>query len=473
MITVVWFRQDLRVHDQPLLHRAAALGAPVVPLYVLPAHWTVPGPEGEDRLGAPKSAFLEECLADLSLSLEALGLALVTVVASPVTLLDDWHQREPLQVVTAEADAPEEAQAIASLRARGLTVHEVGSRTLLAATALPWQGTFPATFSRFRRQVERHSGPFVDRPEGKPPALGSALAPPVPAGTKGVAPVLAQRRAGWQRCDKDYFSLPGGEQSARQWLQRYLFDARHIAHYKQTRNQLIGEGYSSRLSAALAWGCLSVRQIWHAILEYEQHYGANSHSYWLRFELLWREFFHWSLREHGVQSFCFTGLSDRQAEPPCLDSLAQRRWLAWQSATTGLPFIDANLRELLATGYVSNRGRQVLASFLVQDLGLDWRLGARWFERHLVDHDVASNWGNWAYIAGYGHDARGGRRFSPTREWWRHDPDASYLYYWLPELAGLSRVACLECHFRSVDQYHELAYPAPVISLPDSDRVVS
>ena len=94
MITVVWFRQDLRVHDQPLLHRAAALGAPVVPLYVLPAHWTVPGPEGEDRLGAPKSAFLEECLADLSLSLEALGLALVTVVASPVTLLDDWHQRE-------------------------------------------------------------------------------------------------------------------------------------------------------------------------------------------------------------------------------------------------------------------------------------------------------------------------------------------------------------------------------------------
>ena len=86
MITVVWFRQDLRVHDQPLLHRAAALGEPVVPLYVLPAHWTVPGPEGEDRLGAPKSAFLEECLADLSLSLEALGLALVTVVASPVTL---------------------------------------------------------------------------------------------------------------------------------------------------------------------------------------------------------------------------------------------------------------------------------------------------------------------------------------------------------------------------------------------------
>lgn len=478
MITVLWFRQDLRVHDQPLLHEAARLGNPVLPLYVLPRHWTEPGPQGMDRLGSAKAAFLQECIADLASSLDAMGLTLITAVTEPAALLGHWHRSTPLQVVTAEADAPEEQADLAALRAMGIPVHEVGSRTLLCASALPWGASFPATFSRFRKQVERDAGPSVSPPEGLAPTLMGAQPLSLPQGTDSVVATLTARRGRWQRNTQDYFSLTGGEQAARDWLQQYLFADRHIAHYKSTRNQLIGAGYSSRLSAALAWGCVSVRHVWHAILAYEQRFGSSQHSYWLRFELLWREFFHWSMRAHGVQAFRYAGLRLFDPPPSRLTSSpanASRHWQAWCTAQTGLPFIDANLKELMATGYLSNRGRQNLASFLIHDLGLDWRWGACWFEQHLVDHDVASNWGNWAYIAGVGHDAQGGRRFSPTRQWWRHDPQAEYVRYWLPALANASREQILQLHFPMERDFRNAAfpdYPAPILALPDSDREV-
>ncbi len=476
MITVVWFRHDLRVQDQPLLHKAAALGAPVLPLYVLPERWTRPGQEGFDRLGPAKAVFLQECLADLSASLDVLGLTLNMALASPAALLGHWHQSTPLQVVTAHADAPEEQQDIDALRAAGITVYEVDSRTLLPSSTLPWEGSFPATFSRFRKKVERRGGPQVPAAEGDPPLLQAATPLPLPEGVASVVAALGARRGDWQRDSQHYFSLSGGEQAARQWLYQYLFEERHIRHYKATRNQLIGTGYSSRLSAALAWGCLSVRHVWHAILDYEQQFGGDQHSYWLRFELLWREFFHWSQREYGAAIFRFSGLQLFDHEGAvCLErnEKASDFWQAWCAAETGLPFIDANLKELMATGYLSNRGRQNLASFLVHDLGLDWRSGARWFEHHLVDHDVASNWGNWAYIAGVGHDAQGGRRFSPTRQWWRHDPHADFVRYWLPVMNGLSRQQILQRHFASDAESAWQGYPVPIVSLPDSDREVS
>ncbi|WP_162136909.1 DASH family cryptochrome [Alcanivorax hongdengensis] len=471
MITVIWFRQDLRVQDQPLLRRAAALGAPVLTLYVLPERWLAAGEEGFDRLGPAKSCFLLESVQALADGLNALGLTLVTACGGPASLLAHWQAQAPLQVVTAEADAPEEQAGLAALRRAGIPVHEVASRTLLCGDTRPGASSLCGSFSRFRRRVEADGGPPVAQPEGPPPALAAAAPLPLPAGTESALAPLQQRCRHWLRNHRDYFSLPGGEPVARRWLEQYLFSDRHIAHYNATRNQLIGSGFSSRLSAALAWGCLSVRRVWHAILEYERRHGASEHSYWLRFELLWREFFHWSLREHGTAVFRYQGLSPSPDFPPLEEACHQGYWQRWCQARTGLPFIDANLRELMATGYLSNRGRQNLASFFVHDMGLDWRRGARWFEHHLVDHDVASNWGNWAYIAGKGHDARGGRRFSPTRQWWRHDPHAAHLHHWLPPLRRLTPEQCLALHF-SAGQPDPLAdYPAAMLALPAADRV--
>jgi deoxyribodipyrimidine photo-lyase len=123
----------------------------------------------------------------------------------------------------------------------------------------------------------------------------------------------------------------------------------------------------------------------------------------------------------------------------------------------------------MATGYASNRGRQNLASFWVNDMGLDWRRGARWFQHYLVDDDVASNWGNWAYIAGVGHDARGGRRFSPTRQCQQYDPRGEHLHYWLPALRGLSARQCLSLHFTFGQADPLPDYPAAMLPLPAAD----
>ena len=470
MITVVWFRQDLRVADQPLLQRAASLSQPVLGLYLLPDHWLHADADGMDRLGPAKSAFLLESLNDLQAQLAQRGLTLQCLRAEPVTLLSHWHARQPLQVITAAAQAPEEAAMIAALRQAGIRVIEEETQTLLAAEAVPWQGAFPATFSRFRRKVESRHGVPVTSPQGPPPSLSAAQPLPAPPFAEPAREVLAQRCQFWRCNSQDYFSLSGGEQAGLQWLEHYLFETRSVDHYKQTRNRLIGAHFSSRLSAFLAWGNLSVRRVWQRILDYDAMHGSNPGSEWLRVELLWREFYHWSLREHGARVFHFAGLNDegpRWPEPASL--LAREYWQRWCQANTGLPFIDANLRELMATGYASNRGRQNLASFWVHDMGLDWRRGARWFQHHLVDDDVASNWGNWAYIAGVGHDARGGRRFSPTRQCQHYDPEGEHLHYWLPALRALSARQCLSLHFTFGQDDPLPDYPAAMLPLPAAD----
>ncbi len=474
MTTVVWFRQDLRVADQPLLHRAASLSQPVLGLYLLPDHWLQADADGMDRLGPAKSAFLLESLDDLQARLAQLGVVLQCLRADPVALLTHWQAHQPLTVITAAAQAPEELAIISALRQSGIRIVEEETQTLLAADALPWEGPFPATFSRFRRKVDRRGGVAVTALEGAAPPLNAARPLPPLAGAEPAREILAQRCQHWQRHRRDYFSLSGGEQAGQQWLEHYLFETRSVDHYKQTRNRLIGDHFSSRLSAYLAWGNLSVRRVWQRILDYEARHGPGAGSEWLRVELLWREFFHWSLREHGARVFRRRGLNDHEPSPTLPTSaFADEYWQRWCRAETGLPFIDANLREMVATGYVSNRGRQNLASFWVHDMGLDWRRGARWFQHHLVDDDVASNWGNWAYIAGVGHDARGGRRFSSTRQCQQYDPEAAYLHYWLPALRGLSARRCLSLHF-SFGQAAALPdYPAAMLPLPAGDLRVS
>ena len=159
---------------------------------------------------------------------------------------------------------------------------------------------------------------------------------------------------------------------------------------------------------------------------FEERLGANEGTYWLVFELLWRDFFQFTFAKHGPALFLRKGLTDAL---PSSDQ-DQGRFQTWCEGRTGEPFIDANMRELAATGWMSNRGRQNAASFLIHDLGLDWRMGACWFERLLIDHDPCSNWGNWAYIAGVGNDPRGGRRFDPQDQAARYDPDGTYVRHW-------------------------------------------
>ena len=180
-------------------------------------------------------------------------------------------------------------------------------------------------------------------------------------------------------------------------------------HLQEDQKWTVGADYSSKFSPWLASGALSAREIHHEVKRYEAEHGANESTYWLSVELLWRDFFQFTAAKHGPP-FQACGNSPQTYS----GTIHGARFQAWCEGRTCQAFIDANMRELVPTGWMSNRGRQNVASYLVHDLGLDWRMGAYWFERMLIDYDPCSNWGNWQYLAGVGNDPSEGRRFDPS-----------------------------------------------------------
>jgi deoxyribodipyrimidine photo-lyase len=216
-------------------------------------------------------------------------------------------------------------------------------------------------------------------------------------------------------------------------LETYLWEGDRLRRYKKTRNGMLGADYSSKFSAWLNAGCLSPRRVYEEVKRYEDERVSNDSTYWLVFELLWRDFFQFQFLKHGTAHFTREGIRNRTDIDWRSEETEFRRWARGE---TGIPFIDANVRELNRTGYMSNRGRQNVASFFANNLRLDWRRGAAYFETQLVDYDPCSNYGNWAYIAGVGNDSRN-RYFNILKQARKYDGNAEYVKHWLPELADL------------------------------------
>jgi deoxyribodipyrimidine photo-lyase len=220
----------------------------------------------------------------------------------------------------------------------------------------------------------------------------------------------------------------GGETAALARLHDYAVERHLIGRYDDTRNQMLGEAFSTKFSAWLANGSLSARQVWAAINAYDLTHGPRSKgAMQLRLELLWRDYFILLAQKAGPNFFRWRGLRGQQPKPTQPDKEA---FQAWAAGHTGNAFVDANMRELEATGFMSNRGRQNVASYLIHDLHQDWRWGAAWFEHQLVDHDPALNWGNWKYIAGTGTDVRD-TAFDVAQQARRYDPQGKYVRTWL------------------------------------------
>lgn len=427
MTSLMWFKQDLRANDNPVL-AAAMQHAHCLPVYCLDPRWFLPDSRGLLRCGARRAQFILESLVDLRRTLRLLGSDLLVLVGSPEQVLPALCSELGVDLLyTHDEHAPEEQAQLARLQQSlpgRVELKLAASNALFDPAQLPFAlEKLPGVSTRFRHQIEKRP------PEHCPLDLPFDLAP-LPAGALqmigaipslaelGLPPVLVDSRT----------ALPagGGETAGRAWLDDYLWGSQAVRHYKETRNELLGSYFSSKLSAWLAHGCLSPRWIVQELRAHEAVHGANDSTYWLWFELLWREFFRLSLRLHGAAFFRLGGLAGG-APPRGKD----QRWIDWREGHTGQPFVDACLAELNASGFLSNRGRQIAASYLAHDLQQDWRLGASWFEQQLIDYDVASNWGNWAYIAGVGHDPRGGRAFNVAMQAQRHDPEGCYVAAWL------------------------------------------
>lgn len=196
--------------------------------------------------------------------------------------------------------------------------------------------------------------------------------------------------------------------------------------YFETRNGLVGDEYSTQLSPYLSCGALNVKHLYNMVKDYESRCGANKSTYWIVFELLWRDFFYHSASFNGNLIFSKSGPN---AEKDFSDYHLGEEELQRLFAKTD--FMQAAYNELIHTGFLSNRVRQIFASQFINDLELDWRRGAKLFEKYLIDYDVHSNWGNWQYLAGVGHDPRGHRYFDLQKQLERYDPDGLYIKKWI------------------------------------------
>jgi deoxyribodipyrimidine photo-lyase len=437
---VFWFRHDLRLHDNPALTHAVQLARQrhtwLLPVVVLdPAQTTALTPWGFARQGPHRSQFVAEGVAALAERLHALGTPLWVCHADPVATLTEYVQQLRIsELVCEDIPAPEEQATVAALTTAcatlGARLTTVWQSTLYAPESLPMPPEqVPDTFTAFRQKLES-SGVVEAQPlpevtewplasEGTPQTIRlntatSGHATPQPARPdKESTPTVAGR---------------GSESAVLAHLARYC--AHGLPHtYKATRNALTGFEHSSRWSPWLASGALSARQAMAAIRRFEAEHGANDSTYWLWFELLWRDHFRWMHVKHGTALYRARGLGPPLSQSPTSTHNAQG-FQRWRSGHTGQPLVDAGMRELAATGWLSNRMRQIVASYLIHDLGGDWRAGAAWFEHMLLDFDTCSNQGNWAYIAGRGTDPRGGRRFNTEKQTQDHDPNGHYRKLW-------------------------------------------
>ncbi len=335
-------------------------------------------------------------------------------------------------------------------------------QTLYHPNELPFQiENLPELFTNFRKAVEKYAS--VYKPFPTPTQL-----PNLPEIDLGELPQLTA----WHltlpnRDQRAVLTFTGGETEGMARIQHYFWKSDRLQRYKETRNQMLGADYSSKFSPWLAHGCLSPRYIYQQIKDYEQQRLANDSTYWLVFELLWRDYFRFIAAKHGDRLFYRSGL--QKILIPWQEDWT--RFTLWQAGKTGFPLIDANMRELEATGFMSNRGRQNVASFLTKNLGINWQMGAEWFESMLIDYDVCSNWGNWNYIAGVGNDARGFRHFNIVKQSKDYDSEGIYLKHWLPELAAIPASRVHEPWTLSPEEQYRfdirlgVDYPRPIVDL--------
>ncbi|MGK7912302.1 MAG: DASH family cryptochrome [Synechococcus sp.] len=428
---LLWFRNDLRLHDHEALYEAMKQQAEIVPVYCFdPRHFGQTS-YGFPKTGAFRAQFLLESVADLKRSLQAKGSDLIIRVGQPEEVIPTLAKQLEAKAVHYHEEVTSEELAVEDALEAALISIQVKLEAFWGATLyhpddLPFDvRRMPELFTNFRKQVEKNSSLRPTYPTPK-------KLPPLPAIAVGQLPQLTD--LGLEapiRDDRAVLAFKGGETAGKARLKEYFWTQNCLKDYKQTRNGMLGADYSSKFSAWLALGCLSPRWIAEQVEEYEAQRVRNDSTYWLIFELIWRDFFRFICEKHGDRIFYPSGL--QKLHIPWKEDW--RRFDLWREGKTGYPLVDANMRELAATGFMSNRGRQNVGSFLTKNLGIHWKMGAEWFESLLIDYDVCSNWGNWNYTAGVGNDARGFRYFNIPKQAKTYDLKGDYARHWLPELA--------------------------------------
>jgi deoxyribodipyrimidine photo-lyase len=416
-LNIVLFNDVIRITDNLALYKAAQQNLPIVGIYCFePEVFQYRTFEHIERCAKTRLNYITSSLFILKQKLEKFKIPLIVSKKSIHHLISEIPF-EINQVFAEEMMASQEKKAIKKLKKANYSINTFSSNGLLDSESLPFEiSQLPDTFTQFRKIVEKK---FSAR-KIYTPQLKTQTSLPFDI-SKWNDVELSQ--------DKE-----AGEDKALERLNYYFFESKKVSTYKITRNGLLGPDYATRISPFLAQGSISAIAVYEQLQQYETNIEANESTYWVFFELLWREYFRWISVKYGDALFHMNGLKNESFQGYGNKAKFER----WCNGETGIPFIDANMRELNTTGFMSNRGRQNVASFLCKDLGIDWRWGAAYFESKLIDYDVSSNWGNWCYVAGVGNDPRENRWFNIQKQAHNYDAKAIYIKHMIPELAHLS-----------------------------------
>lgn len=424
-INIVWFKNDLRTKDQISLFKASQEDLPFIGLYIFDEDFYQKKQFGFRKIGKFRAKFLLESVQDLKLNLAELNIPFLTKFGKTKEIFEKLNERYSIQKIFCEEEFTQEE--IDVERGVSFALSNVKFEKSYSQFFLEPDFVFgklekiPALFTTFRNKVEKN---FIVRKPLKIEKRKALFELEIPSDK------IDLEKLGFENFEThphSAFPFSGGENAAWERLHYYFEKTQLLKDYKNTRNGLVGSDYSSKFSSWLANGSISAVSIYDEVKKFEQKFGANESTYWLIFELLWRDYFKFIALQHRNKIFNKNGLQpyknlDFQHNPQKLEQ--------WIFGKTHSEFVNANMIELQKTGFMSNRGRQNVASYFCKNLKLDWRIGAAYFEEMLIDYDVHSNYGNWLYLAGIGNDARD-RSFNTEKQAEQYDSDKKFRNLWL------------------------------------------
>ncbi|WP_299683166.1 DASH family cryptochrome [uncultured Dokdonia sp.] len=426
--SLVWFKNDLRIQDQQSLYNAIAKGNRVITLYCFESSLFKEDIFGFKKTEKYRAQFLLETIKGLKTSLESLNIDLLLYYDNVSHVIPKIIQSYQITDIFLQKEWTQEEEHVVTQvkeHTHNITWHESYDQFLFHPDDIPYQ-TFqeiPNVFTTFRKECEKNIS--------IQPILPSIQQLPVSNRIQNNTKVPTLSVLGLDTFTIDArtaFPFKGGEAHAKKRITHYFWETQKLAYYKKTRNGLVGTDYSSKLSPWLANGSISPRQIYWEVKQFEKEIKKNQDTYWLIFELIWRDYFKYVSFKYGNAIFKRGGILDKEYEWYTNQAALQD----WIHGKTPYDFVNANMIELRETGWMSNRGRQNVASYWAKELKQDWRIGAAYFESMLIDYDVHSNYGNWIYNAGVGNDPRD-RKFNIKGQAERYDPQRKFRNLWLQQ----------------------------------------
>jgi deoxyribodipyrimidine photo-lyase len=427
MNNLIWFRNNLRVQDNTSLLEATKNSGKTIGLFCFDPRHFAETKYGFKKTDKFRARFLIETIQELKNNLEQKNISLLVYFDQPENVFESVIEKFKISKVYSQKEwTREENEVLKNLQGfenlAGLQWLDYFDQFLFHPDDIPFQdlNSLPQVFTVFRKECEKK---VTVRKTCNIEAKTKENR------IKNETSIPSLNELGFDNFEahvNSAFPFSGGENQAMKRIENYFFETKNLSQYKQTRNGLIGENYSSKLSAWLSNGSISARTIYWNVKEYEKLNGVNEDTYWLIFELIWRDYFKYISMKFGHKIFQLDGILNHKYNW----KFNQKAFNEWISGNTKEPFVNANMIELAETGFMSNRGRQNVASFWAKELEQDWRIAAAYFESLLIDYDVHSNYGNWIYNAGVGNDPRD-RKFNIKRQAEMYDNNGAFQKMWL------------------------------------------